>query len=53
MPRHPTKRTGLVLRLRRLVRALGLGSAAASVENAGKRVRRTRAAVQRMIVKRA
>ena len=53
MPRHPTQRTGLIPRLRHLVRALGLGAVPASVENAGKRNRRVRAALRRMIPKRA
>jgi hypothetical protein len=35
-----------------MVRALGLGSAAPSVENAGKRLRHLRAAVQRLPVQR-
>jgi len=50
MPRHPTMRTGLLPRLRRLVRALGLGSVPASVENAGKRSRRNRAALLRLLI---
>ena len=50
MPRYPTKRNGPLRRLRRLVRALGLGSVPASVENAGKRSRRNRAAVLRRLL---
>jgi hypothetical protein len=55
MPRHPRKLKGLRLaaRLGRMVRTLGLGEAAPSVENAGKRLRHVHAAMQRLATHRA
>jgi hypothetical protein len=49
MPRHPIRPTIRVPRWRRVVRALGLGSMAPSVDNAGKRLPRTRAALLRRL----
>jgi hypothetical protein len=49
MPRHQTKPARRLPRLRRIVRALGLGSMAPSVDNAGKRLPRTRAALLRSL----
>lgn len=49
MPRHPTQPTIRLPRLRRMIRALGLGSMAPSVDNAGKRLPRTRAALLRRL----
>jgi hypothetical protein len=47
---HPTKPAGIrpMAYLRKIIRALGLGAAAPSVDNAGKRQPRTRAALQRL-----
>ena len=55
MPRHPTRLNGLRLasRFMRIVRALGLGPVAPSVQNAGKRLRHARAALRRIAIGKA